>query len=230
MTAEELLLFHAAKLGLLAILVGLFVRRRAHLCWSFVGYLAWNLIVNCLMSLWPDRFYRQWFYVLAQGIVDALKLAVAAELTYRTFRVFPGAAARVRVLLAPVFLVPVLFVTKVPTAVTYIDWFRVYQPQLQTAYIWIMAAITLLIAWYRVPVHAMHRAILIGFAAYLLIFTTLMNVLRDFGLDDLRHFIGVADGYAYVTLLAGWAYAAWKPQRRPVVSLDVLKRLHLEPA
>jgi hypothetical protein len=229
MNGVDLLLAHGVKLGMLAVLVGLFVRHRAHLCWSFVGYLAWGLACNTLMSFWPERFYVQWFYVLVQGVLDAFKLAIAAELTYRTFRAFPGAAARVRVLLAPVFLVPVLFVSKVPTGTSYQDWIALHEPQVQTGIIWIMVAITLVIAWYRVPVHAMHRAILMGFSAYLLIFTTILNVLRDFGFENIRAFLSVADGYAYLLLLAGWAYAAWVPARRPVVSLDVLKRLQLEP-
>lgn len=229
MSAAEILVAHGVKLGMLAVLVGLFARRRAHLCWSFVAYLMTGLVLNSLMSFWPEQFYRQWFYLLTVGLLDAMKLAIAAELTYRTFRAFPGAAARVRVLLFPVFMVPVLFVSKVPPGATYVDLVRLYQPQVLTGVIWIMTAITLLIAWYRVPVHAMHRAILIGFASYLLIFTTLLNVLRDFGFDNLRRFIGVADGYAYLALLVGWAYAAWVPARRPVVSLDVLRRLQLEP-
>jgi hypothetical protein len=229
MSAAELFLAHGLKIGMLAVLVGLFARRRAHLCWSFVAYLAAGLVCNSLMSLWPDQFFHRWFYLLTQGLANALKLAIAAELTYRTFRAFPGAAARVRLFLAPLFVVPVLFVTKVPSAATFEELVSLYQPQVQTAVIWIMVATTLLIAWYRVPVHAMHRAILIGFASYLLIFATLMNVLRDFGFDSLRSFIGVADGYAYMILLVGWAYAAWVPARRPVVSLDVLRRLQLEP-
>ena len=53
-------------------------------------------------------------------------------------------------------------------------------------------------------------------------------MLRDFGFEQLARFINVADGYAYVLLLAGWAYAAWVPARRPVLSLDVLRRLQLE--
>jgi hypothetical protein len=229
MSAAEILISHGMKLALLAILVGLVVRHRMHLCWTFVAYLAWGVVCLSLISFWPNQFYRQWFYMLMQGVADALKLAIAAELTYRTFRAFPGAAARVRVFLAPLFLVPALFVTKVPAAATYEEYLRLYQPQVQTAVIWIMAAITLLIAWYRVPVHAMHRAILIGFAAYLLIFTTLLNILRDFGFDNLVRFIGMADSYAYLAMLGGWAYAAWVPARRPVLSLDVLKRLQLEP-
>jgi hypothetical protein len=229
MSAAEILIASGIKAGMLVVLLGLFARRRAHLCWSFVGYLAWGLVCLSLIAVWPDQFYRQWFYMLMQGVADALKLAVAAELTYRTFRAFPGAAARVRVLLAPLFLVPVLFVSKVPTGASWEDWIRLYQPQVQTGVIWLMTAITLLIAWYRVPIHAMHRAILIGFAAYLLIFTTLLNVLRDFGFDNLVRFISVADSYAYMLLLVGWGYAAWVPARRPVVSLDVLRRLQLEP-
>jgi hypothetical protein len=228
MSGSEIFFAHLLKLGMLAVLVGLVARRRAHLCWSFVAYLVWALVCNSLISFWPDQFFRQWFYVLMYGVADALKLAIAAELTYRTFRAFPGAAARVRVLLLPVFLVPALFVSKVPSGVSYVEFLGQYQPQVQTAVIWIMTAITLLIAWYRVPVHAMHRAILIGFAAYLLIFTTLLNVLRHFGFDNVRAFIGMADGYAYLLLLMGWAYAAWVPARRPVLSLDVLKRLQLE--
>lgn len=229
MSAAEILVAHGVKIAMLAVLVGLFARRRAHLCWSFVAYLAWGLVCNSLMSFWPVQFYHRSFYLLTQGVGDALKLAIAAELTYRTFRAFPGAAARVRVLLAPFFLIPALFVSKVPQGATYEDLIRLYQPQVLTGVIWIMTAIALLIAWYRVPVHAMHRAILIGFASYLLIFTTLLNVLRDYGFDNLRSFIGVADGYAYLALLAGWAYAAWVPARRPVLSLDILRRLQLEP-
>jgi len=229
MSATQLLLFNAMKLGMIAVLAGLFARRRAHLCWSFVGYLMVALVCNSLMTFWPEQFFRLWFYSLMQELLTAFKLAIAAELTYKTFRAFPGAAARVRLFLAPVFLVPVMFISKVPAGASYEDLIQLYQPQLQTAVIWIIAAVTLMIAWYRVPVHAMHRAILIGFAAYLLIFTTLLNVLRDVGFDRIRLFISMADGFAYLLLLAGWAYAAWVPAHSPVLSLNVMRRLQLEP-
>jgi hypothetical protein len=228
MSGEEILLAHVMKLGLLAIIVGLLVRRRAHLCWSFVAYLTTALVCNSLQSFWPEHFYHQWFYLLSQALMDGLKLAVAAELTYKTFRAFPGAASRVRIFLTPVFFVPVLFVRAVPADASYVDLVALHLPQLKTAVIWIITAITLLIAWYRVPVHAMHRAILIGFASYLLVFTTLLNLARDFGFDGLRMFLNMADGFAYLALLVGWGYAAWVPARRPVLSLDVLRRLQLE--
>jgi hypothetical protein len=37
MTGMEFFLAHLMKLGFLAIVVGLFARRRAHVCWSFVS-------------------------------------------------------------------------------------------------------------------------------------------------------------------------------------------------
>src|SRR5207245_7398979 len=104
---------------------------------------------------------------------------IAAELAYRTFKAFPGAAARVRILLAPLFFVPVLFLSKVPPGATLEDMMRLYQPQVLTGVIWLMPSITLLLACYRFPIHPMNRAILIGFAAYLLTFTTLLNILLD---------------------------------------------------
>ena len=228
MSGIDLFFLHLGKIGFLAILVGLFVRHRAHVCWSFVGYISWALSCNALISFWPDHFYTKWFYQVMQAGMDAMKLAIAAELSYRTFRAFPGAAARVRLALAPLFLVPALFVTRVPAGTNFDDWVQLYQPQVQTGIIWIITAITLLIAWYRVPVHALHRAILIGFAAYLLIFTTLLNVFRDFGFHELRNFINAADNSAYMFLLLGWCYAAWVTARQPVLSLNVMKRLHLE--
>jgi hypothetical protein len=228
-SSAQLLIAHGVKLCILATLVGLYARKRAHLCWSFVAYLVTVLVCNSLISFWPEHFYRQWFYILQQGFFDVLKLAVAAELTYRTFRAFPGAASRARLLLAPLFAFTALFIISVPTGATYADLVSRYHPQVQTGSIWIMTGIALLIAWYRVPVHVMHRAILLGFASYLLIFTTLLNILRDFGLAGLYQPIDLIDSYAYLALMAWWSYAAWVPAHRPVLSLDVLRRLQLEP-
>jgi hypothetical protein len=228
-SSAQLLLAHVVKLTLLAILVGLFARRRAHLCWSFVAYLAAILIGNSLVSFWPEQFYTKWFFILKEGVYNALMVAVAAELAYRTFRAFPGAASRARLVLAPIFAFTALFVISVPRGATYVDMVTLYHPQVVTGAIWIMTGISLLIAWYRVPVHALHRAILLGFASYLLIFTTLSNILRDFGAAELAYPLGLIDTYAYVALMGWWAYAAWVPVHRPVLSLDVLRRLQLEP-
>jgi hypothetical protein len=229
MSAAQLLLAHLVKLCILAILVGLFARRRAHLCWSFVAYLTAILVGNSMVSFWPEQFYRKWFYILKEGVYNALMVAVAAELAYKTFRAFPGAASRARQVLAPIFAFTALFVISVPRGATYEDLVTLYHPQVVTGAIWIMTGISLLIAWYRVPVHAMHRAILLGFASYLLIFTTLLNILRDFGFENLWRPLGLIDTYAYLGLMAWWAYAAWVPAYHPVLSLNVLRRLQLEP-
>jgi hypothetical protein len=66
------------------------------------------------------------------------------------------------------------------------------------------------------------------FASYLLIFTTLLNISRDFQFQQLVQYLNVADSYAYIVLVAGWAYAAWVPAHQPVLSLNVMRRLQLE--
>jgi hypothetical protein len=108
MNGTEIFLQHAMELGMMAILVGLFFRHRAHLCWSFVAYLVTGLVCNSLMTFWPEQFFRLWFSSLMLDLLTAMKLAIAAELAYRTFRALPE---RRRVASSgPVFFVPVLFI------------------------------------------------------------------------------------------------------------------------
>jgi hypothetical protein len=65
------------------------------------------------------------------------------------------------------------------------------------------------ILWYRLPVDPLHKAILIGFVPYLLVFTVAMNALSAYGWD-LREYAGYAQTIAYVVLVAYWARAAWR--------------------
>ena len=96
MSELQVPLAHAVKLALVAVLAGLFLRDRARLCWSFVAYAAAILLGNTLASFWPARFYNPSFWVLKQGVYDALKMAVALELAWRAFEAFPGAMRTAR--------------------------------------------------------------------------------------------------------------------------------------
>src|SRR5713226_3351038 len=84
------------------------------------------------------------------------------------------------------------------------------QPRLLNGTIWLFAAIAATILWYRLPVDPFHKAILIGFVPYLLIFTTGLNILDSYGWD-LRTSVNYAQVGAYVALMAYWAHAAWSP-------------------
>ena len=120
MSEIQVVLSHAVKLALVAVLAGLVARGRARLCWSFAAYLVAILVGNSLASLWPSRFYTPGFWVLKQAAYDVLKMAVALELAWRAFEKFPGAMRTARgtllALLAASTLVPVISIASVPGA------------------------------------------------------------------------------------------------------------------
>ena len=74
------------------------------------------------------------------------------------------------------------------------------------------------------PIHAYHKAILLGFVPYLLVFTILLRMLRHYGWDILP-FVQSAEPAAYLLLMGWWAWAAWEPEGVPDVSPEVLHRL-----
>jgi hypothetical protein len=82
----------------------------------------------------------------------------------------------------------------------------------------------MVVIWYRVPIHAYHKAILLGFVPYLLVFTILLRLLRHYGWDILP-VVQSAEPAAYMLLMGWWAWAAWEPEAVPDVSPDVLHRL-----
>ena len=55
----------------------------------------------------------------------------------------------------------------------------------------------------------LHKALLLGFVPYLLVFTVAINLLRAFG-GDARAVAGYLKNVAYQVLLAYWVYAAWR--------------------
>lgn len=215
-------------IGVVAVLLalgtvgGLVVRHRLGVCYTFVTYLVAVETADLLMLLWPGYFYKQWFWVESQTLVDVLRFAVALELTYRTFRAFPGARGTARVVLFLVLagtLVLVVAGTHDAASVSGGDSLapvisRV-QPRIVNGTIWLLTAVGALILWYRLPVHPFHKAILTGFVPYLLVFTTALNLLETRGWQ-IREVVNYLHTGAYVALLGYWAWAAWRRAEDPL--------------
>lgn len=226
MSEHQLLIANLVRTAVFLIFVGLLVRRRSHLCWSFTVYLAAILMGNSMISFWPERFYTRWFFILKESVYNVLMLCVAAELTYRVFRAFPGALARARLVLAPLLAVITVGIISVPRGTDFYDIVGRYHPQIQTGVIWLLSATAVLAVWYNMPLHRVHRALLLGMSSYLIVFATLGNILRSFGYDRLRELASVVDTYAYLALVAWWAFTAWRsdegfevaPIRTPVLA------------
>jgi hypothetical protein len=83
------------------------------------------------------------------------------------------------------------------------------QPYVLAGTVWLFLAISALILWYRLPVVPLHKALLLGFVPYLLIFTVAINLLKAFG-GNVRAYAGYLKSAAYVALVAYWAVVAWR--------------------
>jgi hypothetical protein len=213
MTVE---LGYAVRIALLTTLLGLVYRGHYRDCWSFVVYIVAVASLEQLQALWPERYFTYSYYLLFQAFFDVLKFAVALEVAFRGFRSFPGAQARVRAILVLILGVTTWVALRgpfdVPLKALALDW----QPRTQTAAIWVMTTVALLIVWYRLPVPAIQRAILLGFVPYLTVFTTLFSILRMLDVADGLPLavVNVANGSAYLLACLWWAYSAWRPHAR----------------
>jgi hypothetical protein len=222
---------------ILAAVVGILVRRRYRICQTFVLYLGAVLVSDLLQIFGPGRFYTKLFWLLKEVLINALRFGVALELSFRTFRAFPGARSTARGVV--LLLLAVTFVTVVAVSgdgshgvssgpPTFEMIAGRIQPRLLNGTIWLFAAIAATILWYRLPVDPFHKAILIGFVPYLLIFTTGLNILDSYGWD-LRSFVNFAQVGAYFALMAYWAHAAWLPAAAPVQAPERVRALQRQP-
>jgi hypothetical protein len=227
----------AGDLLILAAVVGILFRRRYQICQTFVLYLGAVLVSDLLLIFWPGRFYFKLFWLMKEVLINALRFGVALELSFRTFRAFPGARSTARgvvLLLLAVTCVTVVAVSGDNShgAASGPPTFELIagriQPRLLNGTIWLFAAIAATILWYRLPVDPFHKAILIGFVPYLLIFTTGLNILDSYGWD-LRSSVNVVQVGAYIALMAYWAHAAWLPAAAPVQAPERVRALQRQP-
>lgn len=224
----QLAIAWAVRLVAVVLLVGLIRRRRLGLCWTFVGYLAVTNVCALLILAWPATFYTPWFWILKNGLYDVVKLLLVVELAWRAVAAFPHAAAVARRWTVALLVGSTVLILLGPTAGRAEPW--EWLPRAQMAVVWLISLTGLLVYWYRLPVHGWHRAILLGLAPYLAVFTTLLEVLHLQGWRG-AWWVGHADAVAYLAIMTWWAYAAWRPERAPAdVPVAVLRRLGMEPA
>jgi hypothetical protein len=214
MAPAEKLVVCVGLLLLAACLAGLFARRRQALCVSFTLYLVAVLVSDGLVLGWSHRF-RTWdFWVLKESVHNLLKFGIALELTVRTFRSFPAARKTAAGLVLAVLALTLLSVGPTPRFEAGTEDLALnLQPYVLAGTVWLFIAISVLILWYRLPVVPLHKAILLGFVPYLLIFTVAINLRRSMG-TDARVLAGYLKNVAYQLLLAYWTYSAWR--RLPV--------------
>jgi hypothetical protein len=212
----------AAVLLIACALIGLTVRRRVGVCWSFPAYLSVIALSDLLMLLWPEPFWRLWFFTGKEFVITVLRFAMALELTYRTFRAFPSARATARGVLLLVLLATLVIVffgtgnLEPPEGAPALGPLMTrVQPRVLSGSIWLLTAVAGLILWYRLPVHPLHKAILVGLVPYLLIFSVSLNLIESQGWETAAS-ASYLNTLAFLLVLLYWTYAAWRPDEVPV--------------
>ena len=154
---------------------------------------------------------------------------MALELAYRVVRAFPGAMRTARVSALALLACSTAVIVAGPWAAGYhamAEW----QPRMVFGVVSLFTLTALVVLWYNLPVRGWHRALLMGFSAYLLVFTVVLNVLRTQGWQTLA-WLGLLDGVAYLALTIWWAFSAWAPDVVPAsIPATVRRKLGLEPA
>jgi hypothetical protein len=204
-------------LALATLLLGLARRGRLGQCVSFSVYVGAVLAPSALMTFWPGRFYRWEFYSLQESVHALLKFVIALELTAKVFGRFPGAIGAARRTILAVLCLTLLAVLALPS------WKPAYEvilgeihPRILNGTTWLLVAIAGLVLWYRIPIQPLHKAILLGLAPYLLVFTLGLNAIRTLGWERSVP-LGRANTVCYFLVLLYWNHAAWRREdsRRP---------------
>jgi hypothetical protein len=208
MSDLSLVLAHAVKLALLVAFAGVLVRGRVRQCWVLPAYLLTVLVANCLVSFWPERFFTPQAWVMFQAAYDLLKMLVVLELAWRAFAVFPGAMRSARVVLLVLLVASTVAIAFFTPPSSYATVWE-FQPSIVAGTLWLLMATALLVVWYQIPVHDWQRAIMLGFAPYLLVFVVALDMLRRHGWSAGTP-AGLLDQFGYLALVVFWAWAAWR--------------------
>jgi hypothetical protein len=198
-----LVLVAAATLGVL-------VRRRYRLWWSFALYLIAVTISTTLQALWPNQFVNFEFWQAKETVYAVLRFAMACEVGVRTLRAFPGAFAAARRLILLVLLVTLMAVALAPHGGELAGFVGELVPRVLNGSAWMLMTIGAVILWYRIPVHPFHKAVLLSYIPYVLVFTVVTKRIAVFPTEAMQYL----NQLAYVALLAYWNYVIWRRDPR----------------
>ncbi len=221
----------AALAGLLFLvtcgtLVGLLARGRYRLCWSFALYLVTLVVVNRLVTWWPATFFTADFWRLKQTLYVLLRLTIAIEITALAFRRFVGVHPLVRGTFLFLLLTTLLGLFTIPGSGAFADFLGHTQPRAAVGTAWLFTATTVVAGWYRIPLHAFHRALLAGFVVSLLLSALLTLPVGWLGFGSmLEHLVSYADQLLACAVMGYWCHAAWRAETVVAVSPALVREL-----
>jgi hypothetical protein len=224
MTTPFVLTAHVVMTLLALSATGLVVRGRVSFCWFFLVYVCATLTSDLVMATWPQRFWVFSVFSMKETLLSVLKILICLEIWQRTFSGFPRARVRVGLLLLLALLGIAFAALAIPPREGFYEALLILGSRLQAGALLLYAIVVSAAAWHRVPLHPMHRAILLGFAAYLTVHAVALSLIAlDTGNTWAYEAIRPISLATYCGVSAWWAWAAWRPLRPPT---DLISRLH----
>ncbi len=190
-------------------------RGQARMCYSWSAYVIVVGLADALILLWPRTFWNWSFWSGKELTLAVLKVGIALELGTLAFARFPGAHRTARLWTALALSAAALAMALAPRTETagLAGMMLEANARLSHGSALLLVALGMLVLWYRVPVHRLHRAILRGLAAYLLLFSGTSRAalaLLSQGLLEWWTVVTRLDGIAYVVMLAYWLWEVWR--------------------
>jgi hypothetical protein len=217
------LVFAGLNVLQMLVLVGILVRRRHYRRMPlFTLYAGGSALGSVMVAL----HYTRDAWMLEQAVMAALRFGVALELTYCIFGAFPAAAASARRVMLVILVATALTAISVSTpAAVYTRSHAEAIPRVAAAAVWILTALAVLVLWYRLPLTPLPRAIVMGYAPYLLLFTISLSLLFDASTEHLRPWLGYLNTFAFIVLVHYWCRVAWGTPSEATMPYSPLGRM-----
>lgn len=213
--------------------MGLVVRRRVARCLFFAAYLASVAGVSLVLSLQAGALsWSGW--LVSELLQAALAVGVVLEIAARVLAALPEAAraARWRMRLVIVATLaggalslawhaPAWFHTRGPELLAY-EVASSLLPVFTYGAAFLFIALLAVANWHLLPLDPLHRAVLVGFGIYLALFSALLVSVNS---EEVRAVLSRANSGAFLLLLAGWAWAAWRREAAPPAPEALVRRL-----
>ena len=149
-------------------------------------------------------------FMISAVATAALRFGVALELTRCIFGAFPAAATTARRVVFSILVVTaVICFAMISPSATYTRVHAEAVPRLGATGIWILTALAGLVLWYRLPLAPLPRAILLGYAPYLLVYTICMSLYFSPEAQPYRSLIGYVNSGSFMVVVGHWIWVAW---------------------
>jgi len=212
MTTLQVVIWALGQLQMIALLAILIVRRHYQRLPIFTVFVTGTIASGTFLRL----NYTWNGFMIYSVVLAALRFGLAFELTRGIFGAFPAAAATARrVMFAILMVTAVIAFLMTSRSATYTRVHAEAVPRLGATAIWILTAFAGLVLWYRLPLAPLPRAVLIGYAPYLLVYTVGLSLLFSAEAHPYRALIGYVNSLTFMLVVGHWMRVAWRTAPEP---------------